>query len=338
MLVRARSLDDLLQKTYTRLFNGEVVRATRGSTLERIGMLLVLENPRARLSTSESRGKVFSALGELLWYLSGSDSAEHITYYIKRYKDDVEADGTIHGAYGPRLIHPSGFNQLHNVLKLLKSKPSSRRAVLQVFSAEDLIGNHKEIPCTCTIQFLVRGSKLDALVNMRSNDAYWGLPHDIFAFTMIQELMARALGIELGQYRHFVGSLHIYEKYVPAAKAYLDEGWQGRSAMPAMPPGDQFSNLDCLLQFEKTVRTSPRAPKNAPKLPSYWNDLAMLLRIYRAEKNKAKESHILDMMQSTNSIYHPYILPYANRAASRDAERLARGKPAQKNLFGHELE
>jgi len=334
MIIRARSLDDLLQKTYQRLFKGDIVRATRGSTKERVGVLLILENPRARLSTSESRGRIFSALGELLWYLSGSNSADHIIYYIKRYQQDAEDDGTIHGAYGPRLIRPDGFNQLNNVLKLLRSKPTSRRAVLQLYSAEDILVNYKEIPCTCTIQFLIRGNKLDALVNMRSNDAYWGLPHDIFAFTMIQELMARALGLELGQYRHFVGSLHIYEEYLKAAKTYLDEGWQGRSAMPAMPSGDQFDNVAQLIEFEKLVRNAPRAPSTMPALPEYWNDLAMLLRIFRAEKNKARESRILRMMKATNTIYHPYILPYADRAASRDAQRLAKEGPAQTGLFG----
>jgi len=295
-------------------------------------MLLVLENPRARLSSSESRGKVFSALGELLWYLSGSNLADHISYYIGRYKDDMESDGTIHGAYGPRLIRPDGTNQINNLVALLKSKPTSRRAVIQLFSADDLVGNYAEIPCTCTIQFLVRGKKLDALVSMRSNDAYWGLPHDIFAFTMIQELIARSLGLELGHYRHFVGSLHIYEEFLDAARSYVDEGWQGRSAMPAMPIGSQFDNVTRLIEFERKVRTSRHAPTSVPTMPAYWMDLATLLRIFRATKNRANRAHIVEMMRSTNSIYHPYIMPLAERAAARDAARLARDKPEQNSL------
>lgn len=38
---------------------------------------------------------------------------------------------------------------------------------------------------------------------MRSNDAYLGFPHDVFFFTMIQELVARSLGIRVGDYHHF---------------------------------------------------------------------------------------------------------------------------------------
>jgi len=40
------------------------------------------------------------------------------------------------------------------------------------------------------MQFMVRRRRLHLLTNMRSNDAFIGLPHDIFAFTMLQEIMA----------------------------------------------------------------------------------------------------------------------------------------------------
>jgi thymidylate synthase len=333
MLIRADSLDDLLQKTYKKLFKGKIVVASRGSTLERIGALLVLTNPRARLSSSESRGKIFSALGELIWYLSGSDSADHITYYIKRYEAEAEPDGTIHGAYGTRLIHKNGFNQISNVVNLLRAKPTSRRAVIQLFSADDLVGSYAEIPCTCTIQLLVRKDRLDTLVNMRSNDAYWGLPHDVFAFTMLQELIARQLELEVGQYRHFVGSLHLYDTALSDAESYVAEGWQSRLAMPAMPMGDQSEHIARLINFERDVRTNISPPVVPSQLPAYWRDLAMLLRIHRAMKNKAKHSRIVSMMQETNSIYHPYIMPIADRAAAREAARLMKEAPAQTSLF-----
>jgi thymidylate synthase len=36
------------------------------------------------------------------------------------------------------------------------------------------------------------------VTTMRSNDAYLGLPHDVFCFTMLQEIIARSLGREIG--------------------------------------------------------------------------------------------------------------------------------------------
>ena len=74
---------------------------------------------------------------------------------------DASLDGlTLHGAYGPRLLRMRGcVNQIESVLALLKSYRASRRAVIQLFNAEDLTEHLKEIPCTCTLQFLVRGNR-----------------------------------------------------------------------------------------------------------------------------------------------------------------------------------
>ena len=223
------TLDDILKKVLEKLLKSSVkVKATRGENRELIGVNIQLNNPRARLSHTEGKGKVFSAIGELLWYLSGTDKLRFIEYYLPHYGNDNSDDGkTVRGAYGPRLFNARGeINQIDNVLNLLREKPQSRRAVIQLFDASDIQGKFKEIPCTCTLQFLNRNNKLDLVVSMRSNDAYLGFSHDVFAFTMLQELFARTLGVELGKYHHFAGSLHLYDENEPRAKSYIGEGWQ----------------------------------------------------------------------------------------------------------------
>ena len=84
---------------------------------------------------------------------------------------------------------------------------------------------------------MIREGQLETVVTMRSNDAFRGLPHDAFSFTMIQEIMARILGHELGTYTQFVGSLHLYDSDLQLSRQYLEEGWQPtqRVAMPPMP-------------------------------------------------------------------------------------------------------
>ena len=160
------SLDDLLRAVFEAVLErGEAVSATKGPNRELRGVTLQLTNPRARLSRSESRGKVFSALGELLWYLSGSAATDRISHYIPAYKD-YDEDGVVHGGYGPRLRGDS--DQLATVIALLRRKPSTRQAVIQIFDYVDLLEPHKDVPCTCTLQFLNRGAGLDAVVYMRS--------------------------------------------------------------------------------------------------------------------------------------------------------------------------
>jgi thymidylate synthase len=99
MFIRADTLDDLLRYALERILaEGVRVEASRGWNTELTGVLLKLTNPRARLSHTETRGKVFSPLGELAWYLAASNDVEFISYYISEYRKEAEADGTIRGA------------------------------------------------------------------------------------------------------------------------------------------------------------------------------------------------------------------------------------------------
>lgn len=140
------------------LSDGEPITATKGPTVELTGVLLELTNPLARMSRTETRGKPFSCLSELCWYLAKTNDLGFISYYIPDYKN--YADGkVIFGGYGPRIFDWKGQNQLANVAKILKKKESSRQAVIQLFDATDLVEQHKDIPCTGTMQFMIRNGK-----------------------------------------------------------------------------------------------------------------------------------------------------------------------------------
>ncbi len=105
MQISDRILDDLLRKAFRKLLASKHrAEATRGGARELIGVLLKLERPRARLSRSETRGRAFSCLGELLWYLSGDNQLDFIRHYIKKYEDESEDKKTVYGGYGPRIF------------------------------------------------------------------------------------------------------------------------------------------------------------------------------------------------------------------------------------------
>jgi thymidylate synthase len=300
------SFDDVLRVIFESIVaDGEDVGASRGLTREMRGVVFEIKNPRCRLSMSENRGKVFSALGELLWYLSASEELEQIEYYIPAYSQESVDGKTIPGAYGPRIFGESEYSQIKNAIKLLRAKPSSRRAVVQIFSAKDLQGTTNsatkgekaaEVPCTCTLQFFVRESRLHMVVYMRSSDAYLGLPHDVFAFTMIQEIVAGLLQIDLGTYRHAVGSLHLYKKHIKFVERYLNEGWQKKVPMPAMPWDSLEGSIDLLLAFEKELRRGSISDLGKLEITEYWKDLANLLRVhafYRVKKYRKDQRESL---------------------------------------------
>lgn len=323
--VGANNLDDLMRKVFELLLDGKKrVVATKGASYEEFGVTLGLRNPRFRLSRAETRQILVSCLGELLWYLSGNDDLAFIQHYLKRYDESAEPNGKIHGAYGPRLFNSQGINQVEAVISLLKRKSSSRRAAIQIFEARDLLSDYKDIPCTCTLQFMVRNSRLNMIVFMRSNDAYRGLPHDIFAFTMLQEIMARSLGVELGTYKHSVGSLHLYDYDAKKAQRYLDEGFQDARPMPRMPEGDPWPAIRKVQKLEEQIRLGKAAPFLPGELPEFWADLVRILKIYSLGENGAEKREIVTLKKAMSTdVYDSY---------ARKFERKATIKPTQQEL------
>jgi thymidylate synthase len=288
------TLDDLLRLVFEELLKDkdkDLIETTKGKSTEIFGAMLLLRDPRARLSRSESKGKVFSALGELFWYLSKSNDLPFIEYYLPKSKLDKESDDgkTLRNGYGERLFNKDGQNQIQNVITLLSNKPTSRKAVIQLFDASDLSEDFKSIPCTCTLQFAIRYQKLDMLVNMRSNDAYKGLPHDVFAFTMLQEIIARSLKIDVGIYKHCAGSMHLYDSDFEQAASYLKEGWQSKTHMPSMPNGDQWQVLSEVQAVEAKIRAMENVDSSSFNFDDYWADLCRLLIVYQKTKNAKQD-------------------------------------------------
>jgi len=310
MYVVADSLDDLLAKVYrVVLERGTDIAPTKGAAREISGVLLNLRAPRVRLSRTESRGILFSALGELLWMLAGSKAIDFIEHYISDYRKLSDDGFTIHGAYGPRLFGRRPNNQVARVIEMLKVKQDSRQAVIQIFDRTDTLEHHLDIPCTCTMQFLIRNNRLHMLTGMRSNDAWLGLPHDVFAFTMLQELVARSLDVELGHYKHSVGSLHLYEVNAEKVIRYLDEGFQPRKPMPPIPHGDPWPAVNALLGYEKSVRGGdPSAADPRESMEPYWADIATLLAIHAAFKTPNNQNEVKRLKRRLNNdVYSMYI-------------------------------
>ncbi len=314
----ADTLDDLLRSVFKQILAaGGDIRPTKGSAKELAGVLLELSNPRARLSHTETRGKPFSCLGELLWYLAGSNDVSFITYYIEKYSEFADGPRVL-GGYGPRLFNSEErSSQFHTVAALLTNKRDSRRAVVQLFDAQDIRLEHNSVPCTCSLQFMIRDDRLHLLTHMRSNDAFIGLPHDVFCFTMLQEIMARVLSVELGTYIHMVGSLHLYSKDIEKAEDFLGEGFQStKRPMPDMPNGDPWDAISTVLQTESAIRTGQAVDETSLSgLAPYWMDLVRLLQVFGGAKRKDVNDISTLMEQMSSDVYDAYISDRLRRAS-----------------------
>lgn len=294
-------LDDVLNDLYEALLRDGVPNvSSTGGSLELLGVTLRIAKPRARVSRSQTRATPFSALGELLWYLSGSDDAAFVGAYIPFYVRPGKPP-TVNGGYGPRMRSRHGFDQLQAVIDMMRRKDGSRRAVIQLYEAKDLLTD-EDVPCTTALQFHRRGGVLHMSVTMRSNDAYLGLPHDVFCFTMLQELVAAELDLELGEYIHMVGSMHLYDWDTDKAERYRREGFQRAAEMPVMPRANPLGKVDELLAFEKKVRDGQRVDPDEELRDPYWADLGSLVQINFAGQDVEAIREISSRMH--DNIYH----------------------------------
>ena len=226
-------------------------------TKELLAKTIVLKDPRNRIITFASRKTdIFYAIGEFFWYLSGSNSLEQIRYYapsIEKFSDD---DITLNSAYGYNIFF-KWFDQWQACIRILSADENSRQAIIFIREPKDLISKTKDQICTNTLHFLIRNNKLNLIVNMRSNDFYVGYIFDSFCFTMLQELMAIELGIDVGSYFHFASSLHLYEKSFGSVNAIENELPLYDGSMKKMSFFNQniWGEIADILKYEKMIRT-----------------------------------------------------------------------------------
>jgi thymidylate synthase len=123
----------------------------------------------------------------------------------------AEDDGRFWGAYGARI-----GGQLIDCYHKLVADPDTRQAVVSLWDpALDGRGGKRDHPCTLSLTFSLIDGRLEVSVTMRSNDAWLGIPYDVWQFSALQASLANALGVPVGRYTHHAVSLHLYERDLP---------------------------------------------------------------------------------------------------------------------------
>lgn len=270
------SLDDLLNATYKDIIsNGTTIPSKRGYNLEVLNYSATLLNPRARTSMSLDRKLVKSKFAEFAWYLSKEESLDFIKPYIAAYNKEEKENDKILGAYGPKIFSSSKKgkkSQFERVINQIIKRPSTKQAYISLSYPSDYKFRDEKFsspPCTIGLHFYVRNEKLNLTTYMRSNDAYFGLPHDLFCFTMLQELIACRTGIEPGKYTHISTSMHIYEDKLSKVNQYLEEGFHEAVVMPQMKT--------CNTNFLKIVANEFGGIESSDtsQLDPYWKDYVL---------------------------------------------------------------
>ena len=236
------------------------------ATLELIGESFTLEHPTSRcIVTPHRNNNVAAAVAETIWMLAGRSDIAYLRPYLPRAADFSDDGITWRGAYGPRLRHHFGVDQLDQVRRLLLEDPATRRAVLSLFDPGVDYGPSKDVPCNNWLQFLSVNDRLDLSITARSLDIMWGFSGiDAFAWSVLHELMASWVGLPVGRQHWFVGSCHLYDHHRERAERILADA----EARPAYPRSVAYqgewdlldSDFRAWFEVEKQLRAGQNLP------------------------------------------------------------------------------
>jgi thymidylate synthase len=287
------SFDDAYQWVLSSVVLGKSVAPRGEETRECVQLGFCLTDPRRRyVSLLERRWSFAYAIAEFAWHARASRSVEEIAWYAPKWRD-VSDDGRIirGSSYGAKIFEnrTDGTSQWDRVLATLKEDPSTRRAVLMLADDElNANASVKDVSCTLTVQYLVRDSKLDAFVSMRSNDAMLGLPYDVFFFSMLLEMMSNALGIPIGRYWHSATSMHLYAKDLELARRLLNSAATIFESMPSMPSATGIQNL---FEAEADLRIHGEWISRKSRGHEYWTNLARVLERWTIQRRGGTGGH-----------------------------------------------
>lgn len=112
-------------------------------------------------------------------------------------------------------------DQFAEVVEELKTNPYSRRLIVNAWhpGENDFMALP---PCHKSFQFFVADGKLSCLLEQRSGDMFLGVPFNIASYALLTHLVAREVGLEVGELVHNVNDAHIYSNHVEQVKTQLE--------------------------------------------------------------------------------------------------------------------
>lgn len=186
-----------------------------------------------------------TCIKELLWFLRGETDSKILEkqgvriweknssreFLDKRGLTQYE-EGEIGKAYGWQIRHSGGdfktktggVDQLEYIENLLKTDPSSRRILWNLWIPQDL-DETALTPCHYAFQLYTRKVEdtyhLSGMVNIRSNDMFLGNPFNIFSYYVLIMILCERNNMVPDELILSIGDAHIYKNHLEKIKEQI---------------------------------------------------------------------------------------------------------------------
>ena len=167
-----------------------------------------------------------SVIAELLWFISGDTQVKTLQDQgVRIWNEWAPENGELGPVYGHQWrswpARDGGtIDQLADVVEQIKTNPDSRRLIVSAWNVADL-PDMALPPCHLLFQFYVAQGKLSCQLYQRSADVFLGVPFNIASYALLTHMVARATGLEVGDFVHTFGDVHLYDNHLEQAKTQL---------------------------------------------------------------------------------------------------------------------
>jgi thymidylate synthase len=172
-----------------------------------------------------------SIIVELLWFLRGETNVNWLQDRgVSIWNEWADAQGELGPVYGKQwrsweTRDGRVIDQIAQVRDQILANPSSRRLIVSAWNPADVDAMALP-PCHCLFQFFVApdekgGGRLSCQLYQRSGDVFLGVPFNIASYALLTLLMARATGLQPGEFIHTLGDAHLYANHFDQARLQL---------------------------------------------------------------------------------------------------------------------
>ncbi len=185
---------------------------------------------------------------ELLWFLRGDTNVrwlqERGVSIWNEWADDAGELGPVYGKQWRSWAAPDGrsIDQIANLIHGLKTNPNSRRHIVSAWNPAE-VEDMALPPCHCLFQFFVAEGRLSCQLYQRSADVFLGVPFNIASYALLTLMVAKAVGLEPGEFVHTLGDTHLYLNHLDQARLQLTRA-------PYAPPTLSLADKTDLFAFE----------------------------------------------------------------------------------------